>query len=383
MHASPTSDTAATAEHPALLPGRLGPLQLANRLAVAPMTRVSAGPAGVPTPAMADYYAEFARGGFGLVISEGTYTDTAYAQGYPNQPGIATDAQIRSWAAVTTAVHQAGSAVIAQLMHAGALSQGNAHIAGTAGPSAVQPQGEMLPEYGGGGAWPVPRQMTLGDIADVVRTHAQAAVNARTAGFDGVEIHAANGYLLDQFLTGYTNQRTDDYNGGTLTGRLRLVGEVIRSVRAEVGPEFVVGVRLSQTKVNDFEHRWSGAAEAEAIFRAAAGAGADYLHIASEGRDWIETAKLDSGETLTALARRTTGLPVIANGGMHEPGQARAVLDGGHADILSLARGALAGPDLPRRWADGTAGTPFDHGMITPKADLDNTARWRKEHPTA
>lgn len=369
--------------HPALAPGRLGHHTLTNRLAVAPMTRVSAQPDGVPTDAMADYYQAFAAGGFGLVITEGTYTDSAYAQGYLNQPGIVTDAHIRGWATIAARIHTAGAATVLQLMHAGALSQGNPHRPDAAGPSPVQPKGEMMPEYGGSGPWPLPREMSLEDIRDAVQGFGAAALNARTAGFDGVEIHAANGYLLDQFLTRYTNQRTDAYNGHSLTGRLRLLTKVITQVRAAVGGDFLVGVRLSQTKVNDVDYRWNGPEEAEAIFRAATRAGADYLHIASEGRDWIQTAKLDTGETLTALARRTTDLPVIANGGMHDPDQARDVLTGEHADLLSLARGALANPDLPHRLATGRSLLPFAHGMISPKADLDNTAQWRTQHNDA
>lgn len=141
---------------------------------------------------------------------------------------------------------------------------------------------------------------------------------------------------------------------------------------------FWVGVRLSQTKVNDLGHRWkAGAVDARVIFTALAGAGVTYLHIASEGRDWIETARLGIGETITALARQTTGLPVIANGGMHDSARAAQLLDDGHADLLSLARGALANPDLPRRLADGRALDRFDHEMLQPMATLDNARAWR------
>lgn len=375
---TPSTEPAALT-HPALAPTRLAQHALANRLAVAPMTRLSAQPDGEPTGAMADYYESFATGGFGLVITEGTYIDSAYSQGYLYQPGIVTDAHIRGWATVAARIHAAGATAVMQLMHAGALSQGNPHRTGTAGPSPVQPKGEMMPAYGGSGPWPLPHPMSTADVKEVVGSFVAAATRARNAGFDGVEIHAANGYLLDQFLTRYTNQRADEYTGRTLTGRLRLITEVIAEIRAAVGGEFTVGVRLSQTKVNDLDHRWEPD-EAESIFHAMARAHADYLHIASEGHDWIETATLSTGETLTALARRTSDLPVIANGGMHDLDQARNVLDGGHADLLSLARGALANPDLPRRLADGTSLTPFAHGMISPRADLANTARWRARH---
>nr|PZN42543.1 MAG: NADH:flavin oxidoreductase [Actinomycetota bacterium] len=367
-----------TGAHPALRPGRIGELRTANLLAVSPMTRVSATADGTPTEQMADYYAEFARGGFGLVITEGTYTDAAYSQGYFNQPGIVTDRHVAGWREVTGRVHAAGAPIVLQLMHAGALSQGNRHRDHTAGPSPVRPRGEMMPEYGGHGPWPVPKEMDEAAIAEAVRGFADSAVRARRAGFDGVEVHAANGYLLDQFLTDYTNQRADRY-GGPIAHRVRLAAEVVAAIRAAVGPDWCVGVRLSQTKVNDFTYRWPGGAkDAETVFAALAEAGASYLHIASEGRDWIETARLGDGETITRLARRVTGLPVIANGGMHEPERAARVLAEGHADLLSIGRGALANPDLPRLLAAGEAPRAFDPAMLEPFATLDNARRWRQ-----
>jgi 2,4-dienoyl-CoA reductase-like NADH-dependent reductase (Old Yellow Enzyme family) len=364
--------------HPALAPARLGTRTLRNRLAVAPMTRVSAAPDGVPTPEIADYYAEFAAGGFGLIVTEGTYPDTEHSQGYLNQPGLATEAHVAGWRAVTRRVHEAGGVMIAQLMHAGALSQANPHRTGTVGPSAVQPHGEMMPEYGGSGPWPVPAELGVRDLERIVGGFVAAALRAREAGFDGVEIHAANGYLLDQFLTDYTNRRTDAY-GGSVANRVRLTAEVVGAVRAAVGSEFLVGVRLSQTKVNDFEYRWPGGRrEAETIYTALADAGAGYLHIASEGRAFLETAVLDGGCTTTALARSTTGLPVIANGGMHDPRLAEQVLTDGHADLLAVARGALANPDLPLRLAAGTPLEPFDRSMLSPRVTLENVRRWRE-----
>ncbi|TQS26953.1 NADH:flavin oxidoreductase [Microbispora sp. KK1-11] len=368
--------SAFTPGHPALLPLRFAGLDLPNRLAVAPMTRVSAAPDGTPTPEMADYYTEFAEGGFGLVITEGTYTDTVYSQGYRNQPGIVSDAHVAAWREITGRVHAAGGRILLQLMHAGALSQGNAYRDETAGPSAVPPRGEMMPEYGGSGRWPIPREMSTADIETAIAGFTGSAVRAREAGFDGVEVHAANGYLLDQFLTDYTNRRADSY-GGDVANRVRLTAEVVAGIRAELGPGFCVGVRLSQGKVNDFTHRWAGGArDAEIIFSALADAGATYLHIASEGRDWIETARLDGDVTITALAREVTGLPVVANGGMHDLAQAARVLADGHADMLSVARGALANPDLPRRLARGLTLDRFDHAMLEPMATLGNARRW-------
>jgi 2,4-dienoyl-CoA reductase-like NADH-dependent reductase (Old Yellow Enzyme family) len=362
--------------HPALTPQHLGTIELKNRFAVAPMSRVSAAPDGTPTDQMADYYRDFARGGFGLVITEGTYTDTAHSQGYLNQPGLASDAHVKAWRRVTDAVHAEGAPVVAQLMHAGALSQGNSYGVGTIAPSAIQPRGEMLEEYGGSGPWPTPREMANDEIDSVVRGFVDAAVRAEAAGFDGVEIHAANGYLLDQFLTVYTNTRGDMF-GGSVANRIRLTGRVVADVRERLGTGVLVGVRLSQTKVNDFTYRWPGGGpDAEIIFAALTEAGADYLHIASEGRDFIDTARLPDGRTITAVAREVSGLPVMANGGMHDLRQAADVLNGGHADLVSLGRGALANPDLPARLVAGEELNQFDHAMLAPMATLANAQAW-------
>ncbi|UUZ59930.1 NADH:flavin oxidoreductase [Nocardioides sp. B-3] len=367
-----------TTAHPTLDPFRLGQLELTNRLAVAPMTRVSAEPDGTPTAEMAHYYREFAEGGFGLVIVEGTYTDATHSRGYLCQPkGLVSEAHVAGWRAVVDGVHRAGVPLIAQLMHAGALSQGNPSGHGTIAPSAVKPLGRMLEEYGGAGSRPTPREANRADLAETVAGFVAAAANARSAGFDGVEIHGANGYLLDQFLTAYTNRRSDHY-GGDVAARIRLTAEVVGAVVADAPSGFVVGVRLSQTKVNDFVYRWpGGAGDAETIFVALADAGAGYLHVASEGRDFIETARFADGRTITSVAREVSGLPVIANGGMHDLGRAVDVLSGGHADLLSLARGAPGNPDLPRRVASGRALDEFDHDFITPAATIGNTRAHR------
>ncbi|MET9961899.1 NADH:flavin oxidoreductase [Streptomyces sp. NPDC006326] len=372
-----------TVAHPALAAIRFAHLDLPNRLAVAPMTRVSATPDGLATADMAAYYEGYAQGGFGLVITEGTYTDTAFSQGYTNQPGIAGPAHRAAWRQVTTRVHAAGGRIVLQLMHAGALAQGNRYREGTAGPSAVRPFGTQLARFRGAGPWPVPAEMTRRQIAEAVDGFAAAAGRAREAGFDGVEVHAANGYLLDQFLMAHTNLRLDGYGGG-VEQRVRLVREVVAAVREATGPGFTVGVRFSQSKVNDPGHRWTnGPREAAVVFTTAADAGADYLHIAGSGRDWYAEAALDGGNglTLPALARATTGLPVIANGGLRDPAVARRVLEEGHAELLALGAAALADPDLPRRLAGGVPLTPFDPDLLNPLATLENARRVRAGQP--
>jgi len=268
-----------------LSPFRLGTLDLRNRVAVASMTRISATADGLATRRMAEYYRGFAEGGFGLVITEGTYTDKAFAQGYLHQPGLADDAQVTAWRRVVADVHAGGSKIVAQLMHAGALAQGNTHRAGTVGPSAVLPRGAQMANFRGSGPYRMPKEIDSGDMAAAVGGFAAAAVRARNAGFDGVEVHGANGYLLDQFLTEGVNLRTDSY-GGPAAARVRLMAETVRAVRTAVGPEFLVGVRVSQTKVNDHTHSWQGRAdEAQTIFQALAASGADYIHT-TESEAW-------------------------------------------------------------------------------------------------
>lgn len=365
--------------HPALTSALIGALRLQNRLVVAPMSRVSTAGDGVPTEAMRRYYASFAEGGFGLVITEGTYPDVAYSQGYPNQPGIATDEQAAAWRPIVDAVHAAGAKIIVQLMHAGALVQGNRHRTETIGPSAVPPKGAKMPEYGGSGPYATPRAMNDDDIREVLDGFARAAVRARDVGFDGVELHGANGYLVDQFLTTYTNTRADRY-GGPVENRIRLAAEAVRAMRAAVGDGFVIGVRVSQSKVNDFTYRWPGGAEdGKVIFGALRDAGADYLHVAGEGRGWRGSARLPGDVTITELARRVAEIPVIANGGLNDPALAARVLEEGHADLVSLGRSALANPDWPRRLAEGVPFEAFDAAMIHPQASLESAERWRRE----
>jgi 2,4-dienoyl-CoA reductase-like NADH-dependent reductase (Old Yellow Enzyme family) len=355
-------------------PVTVGTISAPNRLVVAPMSRVSATRDGVPTPAMATYYERFARGGFGTIVTEGIHTDDHASRAYACQPGLVHPGQTEAWRSITAAVHAAGGRIVAQLMHAGALSQCSEE---TIAPSSVPPRGRKMEDYGGTGPFPLPRAATQDDLEAAVEGFASAAAHAVSAGFDGVEIHGANGYLVDQFLTDYTNLRTDRF-GGDVHGRVRLAVDVIRRVRATVGPDHTVGIRLSQTKVNDTAYRWPGGrAEAEAIFTATAEAGVDYLHLASEGRDWRETAGFPDGSTITGVAREVTGLPVIANGGLGDPVVAADTIARGDADLVSVGKAALANPDLPLRVQRGEPLEPFEKGLISPSADLDNEAEFR------
>jgi 2,4-dienoyl-CoA reductase-like NADH-dependent reductase (Old Yellow Enzyme family) len=355
-----------------LQPVLLAGLRLRNAVAVAPMTRVSATQEGVPTERMARYYAAYAQGEFGLIVTEGIYPDREYGPGYARQPGLVTREQVNGWRRVTECVHEGGGLIFAQIMHAGALSQ---CLDETLAPSAVRPKGEKMPEYGGTGSFPFPREMTRKEIRTAIAKFGATAGRARDAGFDGLEIHGANGYLIDQFITQYTNLRNDEF-GGDVNRRIRFACEVLEAARARLGEDFPVGIRLSQTKVNDFTHRWTEQ-DARAIFAAVKAAGASYIHVAGEGRDWCETARLSpGGPTITELARSVSGLPVVANGGMGNVGTAEGLLCDGHADLVSLGRDALANPDWPARVRRGDPLEHFDPHMLHPSATLEYADSW-------
>jgi len=343
-----------------------------NRLAVAPMTRISATEDGRASETMADYYERFALGGFGAVSTEGIYTDQAFSQGYANQPGMSDEAQAEAWKPVVAGIKTHGALAIAQLMHAGALSQGNRFRHGTLGPSAIQPIGEQMAFYHGRDRYAVPDAMTEEQIADVIDGFAESAKRAITvAKFNAIEIHGANGYLLDQFLTDYTNTRVDRWGGDT-PNRVRLILETLKAVRAKVGAEVPVGVRISQGKVNDYQHKWVAAErDAEIIFGSLGEAGADFIHV-TEYAAW-QPAFTQGGPSLMQLAKRyAPRAAILANGGLHNIAQAVAALDNG-ADIVTIARGALANPDLPQRLSDRRTLNEFDPAILAPIANIKRT----------
>lgn len=353
----------------------VGPVTLDNRVALAPMTRISATEDGHATERMASYYQAFARGGFGLLITEGIYPDTAHSQGYLFQPGIATKDQAKSWAKVVEGVHAAGARIFAQLMHAGAQAQGNRFVDSTVGPSAVAPKGGQLAFYRGEGPYPVPEEITPAQMDEVRDGFVQAALRAKEAGFDGVEIHGANGYLLDQFLTDYLNQRTDEY-GGSPENRVRFAAEICRAVREAVGPDMAVGIRISQSKVSDNDHRWSGGAEeAKVIFSALGATGIDFIHT-TEYRASAPAFE-DGGPSLAELARQHSGVTVIANGNLDDPETAASLLTG-PADVVALGKAALANRNWPHRVRNGLPFDELDTSLFAPVADVKD---WELELP--
>ncbi|MEC1600919.1 NADH:flavin oxidoreductase [Bacillus halotolerans] len=340
----------------------IGNITLENRVGVAPMTRISATSEGLVTDQMVSYYTSFARGGFGLVITEGTYIDDQYSQTYLDQPGIAFDEQANSWKKVVNSVHNEGAKIFMQIQHSGALSQGNHFIRETIAPSPVQPKGEQLDFYLGKGPFKTPREATKEDIKDVITAFVQAAKRAKSVGFDGVEIHGANGYLLDEFLTDYTNQRNDEY-GGSTENRVRLLVEVSKAVREAVGQNFTIGIRISQGKVNDYTHKWYGKEkDAEIIFGQLGQIGLDYIHV-TEHRAW-EPA-FDSGKaTLASLAKKYGNITIIANGHLEDPIKAKNMIEKGDADIITIGKGALANHDWVNKVKNGETLTEFNQEEI-------------------
>jgi 2,4-dienoyl-CoA reductase-like NADH-dependent reductase (Old Yellow Enzyme family) len=354
--------------------GFLG-LQLKNRLVVGPMTRTNATDDGRATQIMADYYAQYASGGFAMVIAEATYIDEEYSQGWWNQPGIANAAQRDAWRPLAEAVHKAGAGIILQLYHGGALNQGNRYTKLSIGPSAVRPPGKMAEHHGGSGLFPVPRAMEKEDMRKVSNSFALAARHAIDAGFDGVEVHGANGYLLDQFLTTETNLRTDEY-GGPVANRVRFLREVLQAVRAAVPADKVVGIRLSPSKSTNIDYTWPGGAEeAREIFSTLGGVGNVYLHVSANLG--IAEPIFGVADNLPSMARRFSGMPVIACGMLEDPERAERLLAASQTDLVALSRAALADPDWPNRIQRGESPLPFDYGALEPNSKIETALAWR------
>ena len=291
-------------------PFTLGQLELPTRVVMAPMTR-SFSPGGVPNSKVVEYYRRRAAAGVGLIITEGTTVGHKAANGYPNVPRFYGEDALAGWKKVVDAVHAEGGKIVPQLWHVG-----NVRKLGT------EPDGEV-PGYGPmeklKDGKEIVHGMTQADIDEVVAAFARAAADAKAIGMDGVEIHGAHGYLVDQFFWEGTNQRTDGY-GGSMANRSRFAVELIKAVRAAVGPDFPVILRFSQWKQQDYTARLAHTPEALGEFlRPLADAGVDIFHC-SQRRFW-EPEFEGSDLNLAGWTRQLTGKPTITVGSVGLDGE--------------------------------------------------------------
>jgi len=320
-------------------PLQVGALTLPNRIIMAPLTRCRASEGRVPNALMAEYYTQ--RASAGLIISEATSV-TPMGVGYPNTPGIWSDAQVEGWKLVTDAVHQAGGRIVLQLWHVGRISD-PIYLDGAqpVAPSAIQPAGHVSlvrPEK----AYDTPRALETAEIADIVAAYRLGAENAKKAGFDGVEVHGANGYLLDQFLQSSTNQRTDQYGGG-LENRARLLLEVTDACIAVWGADRV-GVHLAP---RCDAHDMGDANPAETFGYVAEQLGQRQIA-------FICTREHQADDSLAGVIKAKFGGVYIANE-KFEQAQAEVAIASGYADAVAFGVKFIANPDLPARFAQGAA----------------------------
>lgn len=345
---------------------RLGTLELPNRIVMPPMTRARAAAGNVPTALMAEYYAQ--RASAGLIVTEGAQISPR-GQGYAWTPGIHSPEQVAGWRGVTEAVHAAGGRLFAQLWHVGRVSHVSLQPGGAAPVSSSPLVAEGVKVFidrkgegpmGGTGEMvqhSAPRALSEVEIAQVVREFAAAARNALAAGFDGVELHGANGYLINQFIDSRANTRTDGY-GGSLPNRLRFLHEVTEAVIAVAGAERV-GVRLAplttlQGAVDDTpQATYLGAAKLLDDL------GVAYVHIAEA--DWEDAPDMPAAfkEALRMIYRGT-----LIYAGKYTLERAESALRNGWADLIGFGRPFIANPDLPRRLREGLPLSAPDQGRF-------------------
>ncbi|MFC0629478.1 alkene reductase [Kribbella deserti] len=342
-----TLTNSATAD-PLLTPLASAPLRLPNRIAMAPMTRGRADGDGVPHDLTTAYYVQ--RASAGLLISEGLWPHVS-GRGGPGVPGIATAAQTEKWRQVTTAVHAAGGRIYAQLWHVGRLAHPRDLPTGLhpLAPSAIAAPEKVFTADGWVDAV-APEALTLDGVDAVIRQYAEAARNAISAGFDGVELHSANGYLLHQFLSDNANQRTDGYGG---SGRTRIVREVVDALVAAVGADRVA-VRFSPGNPDNGLVEADPATTYGPLVRDLDRLGLSYLHV-------IERGKFAS---LPAARSWWSGLLVgnVDGSEPSTPSGGRELLKAGLVDVVAMGRLFIANPDLPLRIATGAP-------LATPRSD--------------
>lgn len=349
------------------LPLRVGALDLSSRIVMAPLTRSRAAAGNVPSRLAVEYYRQ--RASAGLIITEGTQI-SAQGQGYAWTPGIHSPVQIEGWASIADAVHDAGGRIVMQLWHVGRVSHpvfqpgGASPVAPTTMPvpaKAFVPAPDSTDDHriGTFADIPEPQELTIAGIQMIVADYAQAARNAMAAGLDGVEIHGANGYLLDQFLNSASNWRQDRY-GGSVSNRARLLLEVVDAVSAAIGSDRV-GVRLAPMgKAFGMDE-----AEPDALFLHVAGElekrGLAYLHLVDpvvDGREIAEQADPRAEVLMRDIRARFSG-PIILAGGYTRWNAEQALADG-RGDLIAFGRPFIANPDLPARLRTGAPLTSAD-----------------------
>ena len=342
-------------------PFQLGALELPTRVVMAPMTR-SFSPGGVPNSKVIEYYRRRAAAGVGLIITEGTTVGHKAANGYPNVPCFYGEDALAGWKKVVDAVHAEGGKIVPQLWHVGSVrrigTEPDASVPGY-GPSEKLKDGQEIV-----------RGMTHADIQDVIAAFAQAARDAQAIGMDGVEIHGAHGYLIDQFFWDFSNQRTDEY-GGDLASRSRFAIELIQAVRAAVGPDFPIILRYSQWKQQDYSARLVQTPEALGEFlQPLADAGVDIFHCSTR-RFW-EPEFEGSDLNLAGWTRKLTGKPTITVGSVGLDGEFLQFmvatdkvaqpaslenllerLNNQEFDLVAVGRALLVDPDWAAKVRDG------------------------------
>lgn len=355
-------------------PFRAGTLELPNRVVMAPMTRAFS-PGGVPGPDVADYYERRAKGGVGLIITEGTWIPDPAASNDPNVPDFFGEAALAGWARVLRQVQSAGARIIPQLWHTGlsvkpaveAIYADRTDFGEQIGPSGLLRLGNRAGQ-----------PMSLARIDAVIAAYADAARSAYSLGFDGVELHAAHGYLIDQFFWHETNQRSDRY-GGDLAQRTRFAAEIVRAVRAATTPDFPILLRFSQWKVTDYQARLAAnPAELEAFLRPLVDAGVDIFDC-SQRRYWEPefagstlnlagwTRKLSGKPSITvgsvSLVRDLLEAMVLSSDGAGVRGFADLIerLEAEEFDLVAVGRALLTDPEWTRKVHDGRYGAllPF------------------------
>ncbi|MBV8625594.1 MAG: alkene reductase [Herbaspirillum sp.] len=333
---------------PVLQSVRIGSLELKNRIVMAPMTRSRADDDGVLPDYAADYYAQ--RADAGLIITEATNI-SSQARGYPRTPGIWTDAQVAAWKRVTDAVHRREGKIFLQLWHTGRMSHPDMHAGALpVAPSAIKPEGQIR-VHDGMKDFVTPRALETDEIALIVEDYRRAAENAKTAGFDGVEIHSANNYLLEQFVRDSTNERTDQY-GGSIENRLRFPLEVVQAVIAVWGADRV-GIRISPvtTAPGNTPLDSNSMATFGAYVSALSDLGLLYIHDI-EGVTQLSREASD-GFSFTELRKRFKGAYIANN--QYTLDLAEKTLATGDADLFSIGRPFIANPDLIGRLRTGAA----------------------------